>query len=55
MTMTLCEEVMANCFQNSTDTPARNGSCPADIFSFHYLGFERENILRANVVKYPFF
>lgn len=54
-TLQLCEEVMANCFQNSTYTPARNGSCPADIFSFHYLGFERENILRANVVKYPFF
>ena len=54
-TMELCEEVMANCFLNSTYTPARNGSCPTDIFVFRYLGFERENILRNNIVKYPFY
>ena len=54
-TMELCEQVMANCFVNSTYTPSRNGSCALDIFAFRYLGFERENTLRANVVNYPFF
>ena len=54
-TMELCAEVMATCFLNSTYTPARNGSCPTDIFVFRYLGFERENILRNNIVKYPFY
>jgi len=54
-TMELCEQVMANCFLNTSYTPARNGTCPTDIFAFHYLGFDRENILRDGVVKYPFF
>ncbi len=54
-TMGLCEEVMANCFVNASYNPARNGTCPADIFAFHYLGFDRENILRGGVVHYPFF
>ena len=53
--MELCEQVMANCFENTTYMPSRNGSCPLEIFAFRYLGFERENILRANVVNYPFF
>ena len=50
----LCEEVMANCFENSTYTPSRNGTCPAKIFDFHVLGFDRENLLRDNIVKYTF-
>ena len=54
-TLELCEEVMANCFINASYNPARNGTCPGDIFSFRWLGFERENILRANIVEYPFF
>jgi len=54
-TMELCEQVMANCFLNTSYTPSRNGSCPVDVFAFRYLGFERENILRNNVVVYPFF
>ena len=54
-TMALCEEVMANCFVNATYDPARNGTCPVDIFSFHYLGFDRENVLRGGIVSYPFF
>lgn len=54
-TMELCEEVMANCFVNATYDPSRNGTCPVDIFAFRYLGFDRENILRGNVVRYPFF
>ena len=54
-TLELCEEVMANCFVNATYDPRRNGTCAGDIFSFRYLGFERENILRGNVVRYPFF
>jgi hypothetical protein len=53
--MELCEEVMANCFVNATYDPSRNGTCPVDIFAFRYLGFDRENILRGNVVRYPFF
>jgi hypothetical protein len=54
-TMQLCEQVMANCFVNASYDPRRNGTCAGDIFDFHYLGFERENVLRGNVVKYPFF
>ena len=54
-TMALCEEVMANCFVNASYNPARNGTCPGDIFLFHYLGFDRENVLRGGVVSYPFF
>ena len=45
---------MANCFLNTTYTPARNGTCPLKIDDFHYLGFDRENLLRANIVQYPF-
>lgn len=54
-TMALCEEVMANCFLNASYDPARNGTCPGDILAFHFLGFERENILRGNSVRYPFY
>lgn len=54
-TLELCEKVLANCFVNSTFDPRRNGTCPSDIFAFRYLGFERENLPRGNVVKYPFF
>ena len=54
-TLELCEEVMANCFVNQTYDPRRNGTCAADIFAFHYLGFERENVIRGNSVTYPFF
>eukprot|EP00929_Paragymnodinium_shiwhaense_P120360 TRINITY_DN92290_c0_g1_i1.p1 TRINITY_DN92290_c0_g1~~TRINITY_DN92290_c0_g1_i1.p1 ORF type:complete len:237 (+),score=4.86 TRINITY_DN92290_c0_g1_i1:60-770(+) len=53
-TMNLCEEVMANCFKNTTYTPSRNGTCPSDIFLFHYIGFERENLKRGFPIKYPF-
>ena len=53
-TMGLCEKVMANCFKNSSFTPSRNGTCPGKIALFHYLGFDRENLKRHNVVKYPF-
>ena len=55
LTMNLCEKVMANCFQNSTYTPSRNGTCPLKISEFHYLGFDRENLKRDFVVRYPFF
>jgi len=54
-TMALCEEVMANCFLNATYNPARNGTCAADIFAFRWLGFARENVLRGDVVNYPFY
>lgn len=54
-TMQLCEEVMANCFVNATYNPERNGTCPLDIFAFHILGFDRENVLRGGIVSYPFF
>ena len=53
-TMDLCEKVMANCFKNTTYTPTRKGSCPGKIALFHYLGFDRENLKRHNIVKYPF-
>ncbi len=54
-TLELCEEVMANCFVNKSYDPSRNGTCGADLFAFHYLGFERENFLRGSIVTYPFF
>lgn len=54
LTMTLCEKVMANCFVNASYDPSRKGSCKGKIFEFHYLGFDRENIKRSSVVKYPF-
>jgi hypothetical protein len=53
-TMNLCKKVMANCFINSTYTPSRKGSCPGKIALFHYLGFDRENLKRHNILKYPF-
>jgi hypothetical protein len=53
-TMTLCSQVLANCFINSTYTPSRNGTCPGDADLF-FLGFERENALRNFIVTYPFF
>ena len=54
-TMTLCEEVMANCFVNASFDPSRNGTCPASIDRFHYLGFERENAKRSFSIAYPFY
>ena len=42
-TMNLCYEVEANCFENTTYTPSRNGTCGFKIADFHYLGFDREN------------
>ena len=54
-TLELCEEVIANCFVNQSYDPRRNGTCAADVFDFRYLGFERENLIRGNIVKYPFF
>ena len=53
-TMRLCEEVMANCFLNTTYTPSRNGTCLGKIAKFHYLGFARENLKRGDPVHYPF-
>ena len=53
-TTTLCERVLANCFENSTYTPSRNGTCPVKAEEFKYLGFDRENLKRKNIVKYPF-
>lgn len=56
LTMDLCEEVMANCFVNATYDPTlRNGTCPNKIDLFRYLGFERENLKRLNVINYPFY
>ena len=54
LTMGLCERVMANCFVNASFDPTRNGTCPLAITRFHVLGFDRENLLRRNVVEYPF-
>jgi hypothetical protein len=54
LTMTLCSEVLANCFVNASYDPARNGTCPGDSLLF-YLGFQRENALRSFIVEYPFY
>ena len=53
LTLTLCDRVMANCFENATYDPARNGTCPELILEFA-AGFERENALREFIVAYPF-
>jgi|TARA_B110000208_G_C11378891_1_gene287876 hypothetical protein len=53
MTMALCSKVQANCFVNASYDPTRNGTCKGKQLLFHYLGFDRENIKRKNVVRYP--
>merc|ERR1712113_973989 len=53
-TLSLCERVMANCFVNASYDPSREGSCPAKIVEFKTLGFQRENLKRGFLVKYPF-
>lgn len=53
LTMGLCAKVIANCFVNASYDPSRSGTCPLQVESFHYLGFERENALRLFSVAYP--
>lgn len=48
-----CEMVIANCFQNSSFTPSRNGTCPPQVGLFN-LGFARENIKRLSPLHNPF-
>ena len=52
--MTLCREVMNNCFVNASYDPSRKGSCEKKILDFRFLGFERENLKRAFAISYPF-
>ena len=53
-TLSLCNRVIANCFLNTSYEPAlHNGTCAGDVVLFA-LGFERENLLRGNIVAYPF-
>ena len=54
LTMGLCDKVIANCFVNASYDPRRNGTCPGKVALFHYLGFERENLLRGFELRYPF-
>eukprot|EP00730_Choanoeca_flexa_P004507 TRINITY_DN11716_c0_g2_i3.p2 TRINITY_DN11716_c0_g2~~TRINITY_DN11716_c0_g2_i3.p2 ORF type:complete len:238 (+),score=16.11 TRINITY_DN11716_c0_g2_i3:1164-1877(+) len=54
-TMELCRQIEENCFINQTYDPTRNGTCRGKIEDFHWLGFERENLLRANPLQYPFY
>lgn len=53
LTMSLCSKVLANCFVNASYNPTRNGTCKGKELEFHYLGFERENLKRKNIVHYP--
>ena len=53
-TMPLCDRVLANCFVNASYDPSRNGTCPYEVWRFHELGFERENLKRRNVLSDPF-
>eukprot|EP00045_Choanoeca_perplexa_P007216 m.63837 g.63837 ORF g.63837 m.63837 type:complete len:237 (+) comp13981_c0_seq2:47-757(+) len=55
LTMGLCRKVEENCFVNQTYDPSRNGTCALKLDAFHYLGFERENLLRRNILHYPFY
>ena len=52
--MQLCEQVKANCFLNESYDPSRNGTCKLKVARFRTLGFDRENLLRSNIVRYPF-
>ena len=54
LTMSLCSEVLANCFVNASYDPSRNGTCTGDAALF-YLGFQRENALRGFIINYPFY
>jgi len=51
LTFALCEKVIHNCFLNASVAP--RPPCPASVDEFH-VGFERENILRGDIVQYPF-
>jgi hypothetical protein len=51
LTFALCEKVLYNCFLNASVAP--RPPCPGSVAEFHF-GFERENVLRDNVAKYPF-
>ena len=51
LTFALCEKVLHNCFLNASVAP--RPPCPASVDEFH-VGFERENILRGDIVQYPF-
>jgi hypothetical protein len=51
---TLCYEVEANCFLNTTYTPSRNGTCPGSMTSF-YGGFQWMNVRHMAGLKYPFY
>ena len=51
--MTLCREVMANCFVNASYDPRRNGTCPLSILDFEG-GFGWQNLQHGEVLKYPF-
>lgn len=59
MSMSLCPQVLANCFVNATyDPDLRNGTCPGPVDEF-YVGFEWENgnnnvQYRNDGVIYPF-
>ena len=53
LTMNLCAKVLTNCFENKTYDPNRNNTCKIKAFEFKTLGFERENIQRQNIVRYP--
>lgn len=52
-TLQLCDRAIANCFLNTTYDPGHNGTCPGDVLLFE-LGFERENLLRGGIVRFPF-
>jgi len=53
-TLPLCNQVLANCFVNSTYDPlARNGTCP-NLAAQFYVGYSWENGLRGDSVAFPF-
>ena len=52
-TMRLCVAVQRNCFVNASFDPSRGGSCPLSVWSFRFLGFERENLPRGFPYSYP--
>jgi hypothetical protein len=59
MSMSLCPRVSANCYQNASYDPSRNGTCPERVREF-YVGFEWENkgggrgLVPQQPVHYPF-
>lgn len=51
--LTLCQQVINNCFVNASYDPSRRGSCPLSVDEFK-MAFDFQNLKHGDLVKYPF-